>query len=82
MAMTPEQAELLQLRARVHELEAAQRQLEIYAEDLRRTFGELRRQLGHMNELHRISTVIGSVLETGEVPAIRMWGSEISLRIY
>jgi len=65
--MTPEQEELLQLRARVHELEAAQRQLEIYAEDLRRTFGELRRQLGHMNELHRISTIIGSVLEPGEV---------------
>ncbi len=67
MAMTPEHAELLHLRARVKELEAAQRQLEIYAEDLRRTFGELRRQLGHMNELHRISTVIGSVLEPGEV---------------
>ena len=65
--MTPEQTELIQLRARVRELEAAQRQLEIYAEDLRRTFAELRRQLGHMNELHRVSTMIGSVLEPGEV---------------
>ena len=65
--MTPEDTELTQLRARVRELEAAQRQLEIYAEDLRRTFAELRRQLGHMNELHRISTAIGSILEPCEV---------------
>lgn len=72
--MTPEHTELVHLRARVHELEAAQRQLEIYAEDLRRTFGELRRQLGHMNELHRISTVIGSVLEPGEVMARTLEG--------
>src|SRR4051795_11126207 len=62
-----EQTELTRLRARVHELEAAQRQLEIYAEDLRRTFAELRRQLGHMNELHRISTAIGSILDPREV---------------
>jgi diguanylate cyclase (GGDEF)-like protein len=67
--MTPEEAELTTLRARVRDLEAAQRQLEIYAEDLRRTFAELRRQLGYMNELHRISTMIGSVLEPGEVMA-------------
>src|SRR5215212_8397136 len=72
--MTPEQTELQTLRARVHELEAAQRQLEIYAEDLRRTFAELRRQLGYMNELHRISTVIGSVLEPGEVMARTLEG--------
>src|SRR5690349_18805241 len=65
--LTPEQTELHQLRARVRELEDAQRQLEIYAEDLRRTFAELRRQLGYMNELHRVSTAIGSVLEPGEV---------------
>ncbi len=52
---------------RVRELEMAQRQLEIYAEDLRRTFAELRRQLNHMNELHRISTLIGSILEPNEV---------------
>jgi diguanylate cyclase (GGDEF)-like protein len=65
--MTAEQTELARLRARVRELEAAQRQLEIYAEDLQRTFAELRRQLGYMNELHRISTVIGSVLEPREV---------------
>ena len=70
--MTPEQTELIQLRARVSELEAAQRQLEIYAEDLRRTFSELRRQLGYMSELHRVSTMIGSVLfarESGKHPA-------------
>jgi len=54
-------------QARVRELEMAQRQLEIYAEDLRRTFAELRRQLNHMNELHRISTLIGSILEPNEV---------------
>ena len=72
--MTPEESELISLRARVHELEAAQRQLEIYAEDLRRTFIELRRQLGHMNELHRISTMIGSVLEPGEVMARTLEG--------
>jgi diguanylate cyclase (GGDEF)-like protein len=72
--MTPEQTELIQLRARVSELEAAQRQLEIYAEDLRRTFAELRRQLGYMNELHRVSTMIGSVLEPGEVLARTLEG--------
>jgi diguanylate cyclase (GGDEF)-like protein len=72
--MTPEQTELETLRARVRELEAAQRQLEIYAEDLRRTFAELRRQLGHMNELHRISTMIGSVLEPREVMARTLEG--------
>lgn len=64
-----EQEELRQLRVRVRELETSQRQLEIYAEDLRRTFGELRRQLGYMNELHRISTAIGEVLEPAEVMA-------------
>jgi diguanylate cyclase (GGDEF)-like protein len=72
--MSPEQTELTQLRARVRELEAAQRQLEIYAEDLRRTFAELRRQLGYMNELHRVSTMIGSVLEPGEVMARTLEG--------
>jgi diguanylate cyclase (GGDEF)-like protein len=72
--MTPEETELTTLRARVRELEAAQRQLEIYAEDLRRTFGELRRQLGYMNELHRISTMIGSVLEPREVMARTLEG--------
>src|SRR5215207_2320557 len=71
---SPEQTELDTLRARVRELEAAQRQLEIYAEDLRRTFGELRRQLGYMSELHRISTMIGSVLEPGEVMARTLEG--------
>src|SRR6478609_7633991 len=65
--VTPEEQELTQLRARVRELEASQRQLEIYAEDLRRTFAELRRQLGHMNELHRISTDIGLILDPREV---------------
>ena len=72
--MTPEETELTTLRARVRELEAAQRQLEIYAEDLRRTFAELRRQLGYMNELHRISTMIGSVLEPREVMARTLEG--------
>lgn len=72
--MSPEQTELTQLRARVRELEAAQRQLEIYAEDLRRTFAELRRQLGYMNELHRVSTMIGSVLEPREVMARTLEG--------
>src|SRR5688500_21537 len=72
--MRPEQSELVMLRARVNELEASQRQLEIYAEDLRRTFGELRRQLGYMNELHQISTMIGSVLEPGEVMARTLEG--------
>ncbi len=72
--MMPEDTELTTLRARVHELEAAQRQLEIYAEDLRRTFTELRRQLGYMNELHRISTMIGSVLEPREVMARTLEG--------
>src|SRR5690242_12045206 len=72
--MSPEHAELVQLRSRVSELEAAQRQLEIYAEDLRRTFAELRRQLGYMNELHRVSTMIGSVLEPGEVLARTLEG--------
>src|SRR3954464_4031676 len=71
---TPEQTELIHLRARVHELEASQRQLEIYAEDLRRTFAELRRQLGYMSELHRVSTMIGSVLEPGEVMARTLEG--------
>jgi diguanylate cyclase (GGDEF)-like protein len=74
--MTPEWEELLQLRGRVRELEASQRQLEIYAEDLRRTFGELRRQLGHMNELHRLSTAIGAVLEPTEVMTRTLDGLE------
>ncbi|MFN8637706.1 MAG: diguanylate cyclase [Chloroflexota bacterium] len=72
--MSPEETELHHLRARVRELEASQRQLEIYAEDLRRTFAELRRQLGYMNELHRVSTMIGSVLEPGEVMARTLEG--------
>jgi diguanylate cyclase (GGDEF)-like protein len=72
--MTPQETEVTQLRARVRELEASQRQLEIYAEDLRRTFAELRRQLGYMNELHRISTAIGAVLEPGEVMARTLEG--------
>jgi diguanylate cyclase (GGDEF)-like protein len=56
-----------QQQARVRELEAAQSQLLIYAEDLQGTFAELRRQLTRMNELHDISTMIGSVLEPREV---------------
>lgn len=60
---------LEQERARVRELESAQAQLELYAEDIQRTFRELRRQLAKMSELHRISTVIGSVLEPTEVMA-------------
>ena len=56
-----------QEQARVRELEAARQQLEIYAEDLQRTFSELRLQLAQMNELHNISTIIGSVLEPNEV---------------
>jgi len=55
--------------SRVRELESAQRQLELYADDLQRTFRELRRQLSNMNELHQISTVIGSVLDPNEVMA-------------
>jgi len=35
--------------SRVRELESAQRQLELYADDLQRTFRELRRQLSNMN---------------------------------
>ena len=75
--MTADPAALAQLRelrelyaqeqARVRELEAARRQLEIYAEDLQRTFSELRLQLAHMNELHTISTMIGAVLDPREV---------------
>lgn len=60
---------LEQQQARVRELESAQAQLEIYADDLQRTFRELRRQLSNMNELHKISTIIGSVLEPTEVMA-------------
>ncbi|MCC7371454.1 MAG: sensor domain-containing diguanylate cyclase [Chloroflexi bacterium] len=72
--LTGEQQELLRLRERVRELETSQRQLEIYAEDLRRTFGELRRQLTHMSDLHRISTSIGEVLEPAEVMARTLEG--------
>jgi two-component system, cell cycle response regulator len=53
--------------ARVRELESSQRQLEIHADDLQRTFHDLRRQLTHMSELHKISTILGSVLEPTEV---------------
>jgi two-component system, cell cycle response regulator len=56
-----------QQSARIRELELSQRQLELYAEDLQRTFSQLRRQLAHMNELHNICTVIGSILEPSEV---------------
>ena len=56
-----------QQSARIRELELSQRQLELYAEDLQRTFSQLRRQLAHMNELHNICTVIGSILDPSEV---------------
>ena len=52
---------------RVAELEVAQRQLELYAEDVRRTFAQLRTQLNNMNELHEISTAVGSILDPNEV---------------
>ncbi|MDP8922934.1 MAG: GGDEF domain-containing protein [Chloroflexota bacterium] len=54
-------------QARGGELERALRRFEANAEDDRRMFAELRRQLGHMNELHRISTLIGSILDPSEV---------------
>ncbi|MCC6176265.1 MAG: diguanylate cyclase [Chloroflexi bacterium] len=80
-ASASEQVELAQLRAlyaqeqsRVRELEASQQQLELYANDLRRTFSELRRQLAHMNELHRISSAIGSVLDPNAVMARTLEG--------
>ncbi len=76
-----EGVELAQLRrlyaqqqARVIELEAAQGQLLLYAEDLQGTFSELRRQLSRMNELHDISMVIGSVLEPREVMSRTLGG--------
>ncbi|MFN8524862.1 MAG: sensor domain-containing diguanylate cyclase [Chloroflexota bacterium] len=54
-------------QSHVRTLEAAQAQLELYAEDLQRTFSELRRQLSNMSALHELSTMIGAVLEPGEV---------------
>ena len=43
-------------------------QLETYAADLSRTYGELRRHLHHMTVLHEVSTRIVSALDPDEVP--------------
>src|SRR5215471_12026638 len=44
-------------------------QLEAYAADLSRTYGELRRHLRHMTVLHEVSTRIVSALDPEEVLA-------------
>lgn len=44
-------------------------QLETYAADLSRTYGELRRHLHHMTVLHEVSTRIASALDPEEVVA-------------
>lgn len=66
-ALRAEVARLDRLRGdaegRVRQLEAAQSQLEKYAQDLQRTHRELRRQLARMAELHKIGTLISSVLD-------------------
>src|SRR5579885_1263975 len=42
-------------------------QLETYAADLNRTYGELRRHLHHMTVLHEVTTRIVSALDPEEV---------------
>jgi len=51
------------LQAQVVELERARDQLQIYAEDLRRTHAELRRWITSLNALHDVSTSISSALD-------------------
>jgi diguanylate cyclase (GGDEF)-like protein len=51
------------LEARVLELESARDQLQMYAEDLRRTHAELRRWIASLNALHDVSTSISAALD-------------------
>src|SRR5712692_11846703 len=44
-------------------------QLETYAADLNRTYGDLRRHLHHMTVLHEVNTRIASALDPDEVLA-------------
>lgn len=67
-------AELERLRARnreledrLQELESAPVQMESYAEDLSRTYGELRRSLQRMTILHEANTSIASALDPDAV---------------
>lgn len=71
------QQELLAARARITQLEewladaeSAASQLESYAADFRRTYGELRRHLQYMTVLHEVNTRIASALDPDEVMAI------------
>jgi two-component system, cell cycle response regulator len=62
--MTPsDPAELLKLE------QERSAQLETYAADLSRTYGELRRHLNHLTALHEVSTRIVSALDPEEVVA-------------
>ena len=45
-------------------------QLETYAADLNRTYGELRRHLQHMTVLHEVTLRIASALDPDEVLAL------------
>src|SRR5438105_2927199 len=60
---SPDPAELLKLE------QERSSQLETYAADLSRTYGELRRHLHHMTVLHEVSTRIVSALDPDEVVA-------------
>jgi diguanylate cyclase (GGDEF)-like protein len=64
--MIPEGRDVAELLEREKERSA---QLETYASDLKRTYQELQRHLGHMTVLHEVTTRIASALDPDEVLA-------------
>jgi len=57
----------LELEARLQELVASRDQLVAYAQDLQRTYGQLRHQLQRLTVLHSLTTVIGGGLQVEQV---------------
>lgn len=56
-----------ELEARLQELVASRDQLVAYAQDLQRTYGQLRHQLQRLTVLHSLTTVIGGGLRVEQV---------------
>jgi diguanylate cyclase (GGDEF)-like protein len=64
------------LRARLNELEQSERQLIIYAQDLRRSHEEVRAQLRKLTSLHSVNLAIAAALDVDEVVRSMLDGVE------
>jgi diguanylate cyclase (GGDEF)-like protein len=75
----PERLSESELRVRLHELEQSERQLLIYAQDLRRSHEEVRAQLRKQTSLHSVNLAIAAALDVDEVVRTTLDGADLLL---